>query len=157
MKIYGSLVRLAAVSLLLVPAAILAGSDSKTPPARRHINIPGHFAQAPYSDGVLVGNTLYIAGSIGLDPQTHQPPAKIEDEVKIVLDHMKAVLADAGMTMDDVVAVQIFCPDATANFDAFNSVYRTYFGKEFPARAFVGSGPLLAGGHFEVLGVAVKH
>ena len=44
------------------------------------------------------------------------------------------------MTMDDLVSVQIFCPDV-ANYDAFNSVYRTYFKKEYPARAFLGSGP----------------
>ena len=156
MKIQNGVSRLLVATLILVPFALAQVSGSKPAAARRHVNIPGHFAQAPYSDAVLAGNTLYIAGSIGLDPQTRKPPAKIEDEVKLVLDHMKAVLADAGMTMDDVVSVQVFCPDAATYFDPFNAVYRTYFGKDFPARAFVGSGPLLAGGHFEVLGIAVK-
>jgi 2-iminobutanoate/2-iminopropanoate deaminase len=125
-------------------------------PARRAINLPGHSAQAPYSDAVLVGDTLFIAGSIGFEPQTRKLPAKIEDEVKIVLDHMKAVLADAGMTMDDVVSVQVFCPDVATLYDPFNSVYRTYFTKDFPARAFLGSGPLIGGGHFEVMAIAVR-
>ena len=58
------------------------------------------------------------------------------------------------MTMDDLVSVQVFCPDVSL-FDKFNSAYRSYFGKEYPARAFVGSGPLLRGAHFEMLGIAV--
>jgi len=59
------------------------------------------------------------------------------------------------MTMDDLVFVQVFCPDVSL-YDKFNSAYRSYFGKEYPARAFVGSGSLLRGGHFEMLGIAVK-
>jgi 2-iminobutanoate/2-iminopropanoate deaminase len=51
--------------------------------------------------------------------------------------------------------VQVHCPDLSL-YDKFNAAYRTYFSKEFPARAFLGSGPLLFGGHFEMLGVAVK-
>ena len=59
------------------------------------------------------------------------------------------------MTMDDLVYVTVYCPDLSL-YDEFNRVYRTYFTGEFPARAFVGSGPLLFGGHFEVQGIAVK-
>jgi 2-iminobutanoate/2-iminopropanoate deaminase len=155
MKIPGSLVRLAVVSLLLIPAAILAGADSKTPPARQYINLSERPVVAPFSNGVLVGNTLYLAGTIGLDPQTGKPPAQIEDEVHRALDNLKDVLAKAGMTMDDMVSVTVFCPDLSL-YDSFNAVYKTYFKKDFPARAFVGSGTLLRGGHFEVMGVAVK-
>jgi 2-iminobutanoate/2-iminopropanoate deaminase len=61
----------------------------------------------------------------------------------------------AGMTMDDLVSVQIYCSDLR-HYDAFNTVYRRYFTREFPARAFLGSGPLLFGARFEVVGVAVK-
>jgi enamine deaminase RidA (YjgF/YER057c/UK114 family) len=51
--------------------------------------------------------------------------------------------------------VQVFASD-TSDFDAFNRVYRTYFRSEFPARAFIGAGPLLFGARFEVQGIAVK-
>jgi 2-iminobutanoate/2-iminopropanoate deaminase len=103
-----------------------------------------------------VGNTLYLAGRIGIDPQTGRPPADLEAEIRLTLDGMKATLAEAGMSMDDLVSVQVFCPDL-ALYDRFNAIYRTYFnGPHFPARAFLGSGPLLRGGHFEVWGVAVK-
>ena len=78
-----------------------------------------------------------------------------EQEARNVLDQFKLVLAQVGMTMDDLVTVQVFCPDI-ALFDKWNGVYRSYFGKDFPARAFIGSGPLLFNAHFEMQGVAVK-
>ncbi|MFN7947356.1 MAG: Rid family hydrolase [Blastocatellia bacterium] len=122
---------------------------------RRYINLPGRPLQAPFSDAVLVGNTLYLAGWIGIDPKTNKVPEDTDQEVRLLLDHFKAVLAEAGMTMDDLVTVQVFCPDLT-KFDQFNAIYRTYFKQNFPARAFIGSGPLLLGGHFEMQAVAVK-
>ncbi|MGZ4837861.1 MAG: RidA family protein [Terriglobales bacterium] len=124
------------------------------PSARRHINLPKP-VQAPFSDAVLAGNTLYIAGRIGIDPNTGKPPEAIEQEIHIALDGLKSVLAEAGMTTDDLVFVQVFCPDLSL-YGKFNDIYKTYFGREYPARAFVGSGPLLRGGHFEINGIAVK-
>jgi 2-iminobutanoate/2-iminopropanoate deaminase len=58
------------------------------------------------------------------------------------------------MTMDDLVFVQVYCTDVKL-YDTFNAVYRTYF-KRFPARAFLGSGPLLGGARFEIQGIAEK-
>ena len=77
-------------------------------------------------------------------------------EAKNVLDNIQSQLQDAGMTMDDLVSVQVYCSDV-AHYDIFNEVYRTYFSAEFPTRAFVGSGTLLFGARFEVLGIAVDH
>jgi reactive intermediate/imine deaminase len=109
---------------------------------------------APFSGAVKVGNTLYISGSLGLDPG--QPvPATPEAEARNVLDNIKATLEAAGMTMDDLVSVQIYCSDVSY-YDAFNAVYRTDFTQEYPARAFLGSGDLLFGARFEVMGIAVE-
>jgi 2-iminobutanoate/2-iminopropanoate deaminase len=125
-------------------------------PSRRYVNLPSRTSQAPFSDGVLVGDTLYLAGRLGLDPATGKPPAEPDQEARLILDGMKAVLAEAGMTMEDLVSVQIFCPDVSL-YATFNQVYGSYFAtKEFPARAFVGSGPLLFGARFEVQGIAVR-
>lgn len=143
-------IALALVAILLLSAQRAAGQDG-----RRYINLPNRPVQAPFSDGVLIGDTLFIAGRIGIDPKTGKPPDDVEQEIKILLDGFKSVLKEAGMTMDDLASVQVFCPDVSL-YDKFNSVYRGYFGKEYPARAFVGSGPLLRGGHFEMLGIAVK-
>jgi enamine deaminase RidA (YjgF/YER057c/UK114 family) len=101
------------------------------------------------------GDTLYLSGHIGLDPTTGRPGATPEEEARLVLDGIKRTLEAAGLTMDDLVSVQIFCSDVSL-FERFNSVYRTYFKDEFPARAFLGSGPLLFGARFEVQGIAGK-
>jgi len=122
---------------------------------KRHIVVPGRSDSLPFSDGVLVGKTLYLAGKLGLDPATGKAPADVEQEIRLVMDAVKATLTAADMTMDDLVSVQVFCPDLSL-YDKFNEIYRTYFTKNFPARAFIGSGPLLRGGRFEVQGIAVK-
>ncbi|MGH9863512.1 MAG: RidA family protein, partial [Candidatus Acidiferrales bacterium] len=133
----------------------LVGLAAGKPPKRRAINLPDHLAELPFSDAVVVDDELYLAGRIGLDPKTRRPPAELEQEIRLLLDGMKATLEAAGMTMDDLVTVTVYCPDLTL-YQPFNAVYRTYFKKEFPARAFIGSGPLLFGGHFEVQAIAVK-
>ena len=122
---------------------------------RRIINLPSKNPQLPFSDGVMVGNTLYLAGRLGTDPKTNQIPADVEQEIKFMLDGFKDVLAAAGMTPDNLVTVTLYCPDLTL-YDKFNAAYRTYFKKDFPARAFIGSGPLLRGARFEIQGIAAR-
>ena len=136
--------------LLFTPFA-----QAQSAPKRHVVNLPGKQPNLPFSDAVVVGDTVYLAGRIGLDPKTGRPPADIEQEVRLILDGMKEVLAKEGMTMDDLVAVQVFCPDVSL-FDRFNAVYKTYFKGDYPARAFLGSGPLLFGAHFEVMSTARK-
>jgi 2-iminobutanoate/2-iminopropanoate deaminase len=109
----------------------------------------------PFSDAVWHGNTLYLAGHIGLDAKTGRPPTTVEEEARLVLDGIQRTLKVAGLSMDNLVSVQIFCSDV-ALFDQFNVVYRTYFKREFPARAFLGSGKLLFNARFEVQGIAAK-
>lgn len=141
---------------LAAALSILVTSEGLAQEARRYITprTPADTAGAPFSGAVLVGNTLYLSGKIGLTPDRKVPPSAAE-EARIVLDDVKATLTAAGMTMDDLVSVQIFCSDV-AHYDAFNRVYRTYFTREFPARAFIGSGALLFGARFEVQAIAVK-
>jgi enamine deaminase RidA (YjgF/YER057c/UK114 family) len=123
--------------------------------SRRNINLPGKNPSLPFTDGVMIGNTLYLAGRLGTDPQTGQIPSDVEQEIKFMLDGFQKVLAQAGMTMDNLVSATVYCPDLTL-YDKFNATYRTYFNKDFPARAFIGSGPLLRGARFEIQGIAAK-
>jgi 2-iminobutanoate/2-iminopropanoate deaminase len=116
---------------------------------------PAGFASVPFSDAVLVGNTLYMAGTIGLDPKTGQPPVSAEDEARIVMYATKQTVEAAGLTMDDVVSIQVFCTDLKL-YETFNNVYKTYFHGDYPARAFIGVNQLVRNGRFEVMGIAVK-
>lgn len=143
------LIRNALIVLAALPAALAAQG-------RRYIDarMASDTTVPPFSAGVVVGNTLYLAGKIGLTAD-RKIPATAEEEARLVLDDMKSTLEKAGMSMDDLVSVQIFCSDVK-HYDAFNKVYRTYFKKEFPARAFLGAGTLLFGARFEVQGIAVK-
>jgi 2-iminobutanoate/2-iminopropanoate deaminase len=111
--------------------------------------------ELPFSEGVLVGNTVYIAGHIGLDAKTGMPPASAEEEARLAMDAIKQTVELAGFTMGDVVSLQVFCTDLKF-YDTFNGVYKTYFHGDYPARAFVGASNLLRGGKYEVLGIAVK-
>ena len=122
--------------------------------SRRHINLP-RSSPAPYSDAVMVGDTLYLSGRIGIDPKTGMAPADIDEELKLLFDGFEEVLAKAGMKMNDLVWVQIYAPDVSL-WERFNAIYMKRFSGELPARAFLGSGPLLKNGRFEMLGVAVK-
>ncbi len=108
----------------------------------------------PFSGAVQVGNTLYLSGNLGL-LEGRQVPDTPEAEARLVLNNIKQTLEAADMTMDDLVVVQVFCSDVS-HYQAFNEVYRTFFTKEFPARAFVGAGTLLFNARFEVQGIAVK-
>ena len=108
----------------------------------------------PFSSAVLSGDTLYVSGHLGLDPATGTRPDAAADEAAAMLDRFAATLARAEMGMDDLVQVQVFCSD-TSLYSTFNDVYRARFGS-FPARAFIGSGQLLKGCRFEMLGVAVR-
>jgi len=141
-----------AVGVMLLVFCVAAGAAD-----RKYIVKPraSDMKALPFSDGVLVGNTLYIAGHIGLDPKAGTPPASAEDEVRLVMEGVKSTVEQAGLTMDDVVSVQVFCTDLKY-YETFNNVYKTYFHGDYPARAFIGAASLLRNGKYEVMGIAVK-
>jgi len=109
----------------------------------------------PFSNAVQVRDTLYVAGHLGLDPATGRAPDDPATEARLLLDGFAATLRRAGMSMQDLVMVQLFCTDVEL-YDQFNAIYRQRFGDGFPARAFLGSGRLLRGCRFEMLGTAVR-
>ncbi len=134
---------------------LTAGANTVLAQEREYIN-PRSAADTgvpPFSGAVRTGNTLYLSGMLGL--VNGQVPDDPQEEARILLDSIKSTLEAADMTMDDLVYVQIFCSDV-ALYDAFNEVYRTYFTREFPARAFLDSGTLLFNARFEIQSIAVK-
>jgi 2-iminobutanoate/2-iminopropanoate deaminase len=108
----------------------------------------------PFSSGVLVGNTLYIAGTTGVDPGARRRVSPVE-EARLVMNSVQHVVEESGMTMDDIVSVQVFCTDLR-DYAAFNSVYKRYFHGHYPARTFIGVANLLFGARYEVNGIAVR-
>lgn len=152
------LVGVAFLVLAIAGIMIVREAYSRTPPSnRKAINLPFDNPQAPFSGAILSGNTLYISGRIGIDAKTGMAPANVDEEIKLLLDHVKGTLVQAGMSMDDLAYVQIASTDLSL-YDKFNAAYRGYFRtKELPAREFIGVASLLRGGHFEIQAIAVRH
>ncbi len=110
----------------------------------------------PFADALLVDEkTLYISGRIGFTPGTRELPADIDAEATYLMQDLKAILAAADMTMDDIVTLTIYSPDVSL-WERFNVIYRSFFTGPLPPRAFIGSGQLLFGAHFELQGTAIK-
>ena len=148
MKKIKSFMSLFAVLMLMVAGSSFAQDRSYINP-----RTAGDTDVPPFSGAVQTGDTLYISGMIGL--VNGQVPDSAAEEARVVLDSIQATLEGAGMTMDDLVFVQLFSSDV-ADYDAFNSVYRTYFTQEYPARAFIGVGTLLFNARFEMQSIAVR-
>jgi 2-iminobutanoate/2-iminopropanoate deaminase len=145
--------KLVAVFVTVLAVGAFAGASAQA--GRKYIQPRNATSTAaPFSGAVLIGDTLYLSGQLGLEAN-QQVPATVDAEATNVLGNVQKTLGEAGMTMDDLVYVQIFCADV-AHYDAFNKIYRGFFKQEFPARAFLGSGKLLFGARFEVQGIAVK-
>lgn len=94
-------------------------------------------AIGPYSQAIMVGNTLYTAGQIGLVPGTGEMAGEdLESQSRQALDNLKAVLEEAGFSMEDVVSVDVYLHDLD-DYSAFNEIYAEYFSESKPARAVV--------------------
>jgi enamine deaminase RidA (YjgF/YER057c/UK114 family) len=149
--------RLAPLLVLVALAGVAGAQNEPEEPARRFLSRPGREAGSlPFSDAVLAGDTLYVSGMLGLDAESGMPAEDPGEEVRLIFEQLAARLEAVDMTMADVVSVQVFSPRLDL-YETFNEVYRTYFEEgAFPARAFVGSGPLLRGARFEVMAIAVR-
>tara|TARA_B110000238_G_scaffold168374_1_gene184819 strand:+ start:385 stop:765 length:381 start_codon:yes stop_codon:yes gene_type:complete len=92
----------------------------------------------PYNQAVLSGNTLYISGQIAIDQKTGELIIdSIKQETQLVMENLKAVLKEAGMTFENVIKSTIFISDMN-NFSEINNVYASYFNKDTaPARETV--------------------
>lgn len=112
-------------------------------------------AIGPYSQAVRAGDTLYLSGQIPLDPATGQVVAgDIAAQATRVFENLKAVLAAAGATFEDVVRVGIYMADL-GNFGAVNEVMQKYFREPYPARSTIGVAALPRGVAVEVDVIAV--
>ena len=142
---------LAACLLTLLAARGLAADAEPRyvlPPATDNHPAP------PFSEGILVGRTFYLAGHVGVDAAAAPGATPVDAEAHAVLDAVKKTLAEAGLGMDDLMSVTVYCTDLKL-YDGFNAVYRGYFHDKFPTRAFIGVNQLVRGARFEISGIAV--
>jgi len=110
----------------------------------------------PYSQAVLVGNTLYTSGQIAINPVTNQLEIDdIKQETNLVMKNLKALLLEAGMDFSHVIKCSIFISDMS-NFSQINEVYGTYFISDFPVRETVEVACLPKNVNVEISLIAIK-
>lgn len=105
-----------------------------------------------YSQAILVGNTLYLSGQIGLDPYSMELVDGIEAQIRRVFDNLKAVCEAAGGTLADIAKLNIFLTDLS-NFQLVNQIMGEYFAQPYPARAALGVASLPKGALVEMDGI----
>jgi 2-iminobutanoate/2-iminopropanoate deaminase len=140
----------------LLLCAVLLGPSAF---AEKRAILPKEFTTTPtglpYSPGILVDGTLYVAGQVGRDLKTGNIPDDFESEVKNCLDNVGIVLKAAGFGFGDAVAVQVYLTDMDL-FPRMNAVYATYFKEPRPARTTVGVAKLVGKARLEITVTARK-
>ncbi|GAB1158751.1 MULTISPECIES: RidA family protein [Paenibacillus] len=93
-------------------------------------------AIGPYSQAVAAGDFVYTSGQLGLNPQTGEFGADVQEQTRLSLSNVKAILEAAGTSMDKVVKTTVFLKDMN-DFVPVNEVYSTFFEQPYPARSAV--------------------
>jgi 2-iminobutanoate/2-iminopropanoate deaminase len=109
----------------------------------------------PFSDGVIAGNTLYIAGQEGTDESNKLVAGGIAAETKAALDNIEKVVKAAGFEMKDIVSVTVYLADIH-DFPEMNKVYKSVIPDPKPARATIQAAALVNDARVEIAAIAVK-
>lgn len=125
--------------------------NKKAPLVTAHA--PG--AVGPYSQGVVAGPYVFVSGQIPLDPKGQMAAGGVPEQTERCLLNVRAVLAEAGLIMDNVMKVTVYMTDL-AQFDAMNAVYAKHFKPPFPARATVQVSALPKGALVEIDAIGLK-
>jgi 2-iminobutanoate/2-iminopropanoate deaminase len=109
----------------------------------------------PFSDGIIAGNTLYVAGQEGTDDSNKLAPGGVATETKAALDNIEKVLKAAGYEWKDVVSVTVYLADIK-DFPEMNKVYKSVLPDPKPARATIQAAALVNDARVEIAAIAVK-
>lgn len=113
-------------------------------------------AIGPYSQAIEANGTVYVSGQLPIDPATGEfAPGGIKAQARQSLTNMKNILAEAGLTMQNVVKVTVLLADI-ADFADVNEVYAEFFSAPFPARSAFQVAALPKGAGVEIEAIAVK-
>ena len=145
-----------AVALALA-VALATAAQAQSPAFKQVISTPNApEAIGPYSQAIRAGNLLFLAGQIAIDPKTKDlKKGTIEEETKLVLENLQAVLAAEGLGMEHIVSTTVFLKDLN-EFGKMNEVYATYFKSAPPARATVEVARLPRDVKVEIAAIAVR-
>lgn len=135
---------------LLIALALVVGPVCLDAQERRVFNPPGSPTNLPFSNGIQVGDMLWVAGTEGTIT------GDIESETRSALENIKKVLDAAGYTPSEVVQVTVYLADVN-DFDKMNGVYRTFFPDPKPTRATVQVAHLVNNARIEIVSVAVHN
>ena len=139
---------IATVVLMALGASLALAADKKV------ILPKGAERNAGWSHGLLIDGTLYVSGMAGEDA-AGKVPNTFEAEMKQSLSNISAVLSETGMSLADVVSVQVYLTDG-ALFDRMNTVYKATFPDPKPTRTTVVVAKLVGAGHVEITVTARK-
>lgn len=112
-------------------------------------------AVGPYSAYRVVGDTVYISGQLGINPETNLLEGDIRAQARQSLENLKAILDEVGMTMNNIIKTTVLLDDIN-DFVTVNEIYQEYFEKPYPARSAFQVGKLPKGGLVEIEAIAVK-
>ncbi|MBW6408751.1 RidA family protein [Clostridium weizhouense] len=93
-------------------------------------------AIGPYSQGVIIDKLVYTSGQLPINPNTKVMATEIKEATKQSIENCKAILENAGTTLENVIKTTVFVKDLN-DFSAVNEVYAQYFTQNFPARSCV--------------------
>jgi 2-iminobutanoate/2-iminopropanoate deaminase len=141
----------AAVVVLLAVVSSVAQSGSRSP---RAINPPGAEASPNFSNGILVGNTLYLSGQQGTDRAGHLLQG-IGPQTQATLDNLQKILHAGGFSMHDVVSITVYLADIH-DFPAMNKVYVGMLPDPKPSRTTIQAAALVNDARVEISAIAVK-
>ena len=109
-----------------------------------------------YSQGIRVGNTIYVSGQLGLDSQTGELAGDdLESQVRQAIDNIETILSAEDYELEDIVSVDVFLDDLD-NYSEFNSIYIDYFTQDFPARMVVEAARIPLDAKIEIKVIAAK-
>ena len=113
-------------------------------------------ALGPYSQAIEACGTVYVSGQLPIDPATGEfAQGGIQAEARQSLTNIKNILAEAGLTMQNVVKVTVLLADIS-NFAAVNEVYAEFFQAPYPARSAFAVAALPKGANVEIEAIAVR-
>jgi 2-iminobutanoate/2-iminopropanoate deaminase len=140
--------RTAVVALVLAVVPACFAQEHKA------ISVSGN-KNLPFSDGIVAGNTLYVAGQEGTDKQSKLVAGGIAAETKAALDNIQKVIKAAGFELKDIVSVTVYLADIK-EFGDMNKVYREFMPDPKPARATIQAVALVNNARIEIAAIAVR-